>query len=37
MADTANEFAWACGPPIDMKIRLGRRVYDPCSVDGKGR
>ncbi len=23
-----NEFTWACGPPIDMKIRLSRRVYD---------
>ena len=28
---------WACGPPIDMKIRSSRRVYDQSCVDGKGR
>ena len=30
-------FIWACGPPIDMKIRSSRRVYDQSCVDGKGR
>ena len=29
-------FIWACGPPIDMKIRSSRRVYDQSCVDGKG-
>jgi hypothetical protein len=29
-------FIWACGPPIDMKIRSRRRVR-LSSVDGKGR
>jgi hypothetical protein len=24
----ALEFTWACGPPIDMKIRSSLRVYD---------
>jgi hypothetical protein len=25
----------ACGPPIDMKIRSSRRVYDQSCVDAK--
>ena len=30
------EFAWACGPPIDMKIGTSQSEYDQSSVDGKG-
>jgi hypothetical protein len=35
-ADDVVSFIWACGPPIDMKIRLTRHVYDQSCVDGKG-
>jgi CheY-like chemotaxis protein len=35
--DIPMSFIWACGPPIDMKIRSSRRVYDQSCVDGKGR
>jgi hypothetical protein len=31
-----KSFAWAWGPPIDMKIEPSR-VYDQAGVDGKDR
>jgi hypothetical protein len=29
--------AWACGPPIDMKIKSSRNVYDQGAWNGKDR
>jgi hypothetical protein len=32
-----KSFAWACGPPIDMKIKSSRNVYDQGAWNGKDR
>jgi hypothetical protein len=32
-----KSFAWACGPPIDMKIKSSRNVYDQATWNGKDR
>jgi len=35
VVDLRKSFAWTCGPPIDMKIKSSRSVYDQAGVDGK--
>jgi hypothetical protein len=32
LKDGSKSFAWACGPPIDMKIEPSRNVYDRAGV-----
>jgi hypothetical protein len=32
-----KSFAWACGPPIEMKIKSSRNVYDQAAWNGKDR
>ena len=32
-----KSFVWACGPPIDMKIKSSRNVYDQGAWNGKDR
>ncbi|HEX8797110.1 MAG TPA: hypothetical protein VF772_00790, partial [Terriglobales bacterium] len=32
-----KSFAWACGPPIDMKIKSSKNVYDQGAWNGKDR